>query len=74
MKINAKLERISNGFIATFIEDSPNNNTGQKVYYPSLPDFVRSQFEDEMRDMDRSIKEHDSEGSVITFNANYEVE
>lgn len=62
MEIDVSIERIDNGYIIT-----GNDSTKTRTYYPSLEKFAWSWIVEQLKERDRSIREHAIPDEPFTF-------
>ena len=62
MNINIKIERITNGFLVTELNDP------KKTYYESLTLIINAYVIEEIVGLDKMHKEHDTVGEQYSFN------
>jgi len=53
MEIDVQIERIDNGYIVT-----GNDSTKTRTFYPTLEKFAEAWIVEQLRERDRSIREH----------------
>lgn len=62
MEIDVQIERIDNGYIVT-----GNDSTKTRTYFPSLEKFAEARIIENLRDIDKSIREHKQPDNPFTF-------
>lgn len=62
MEIDVQIERINNGYIVT-----GNDSTQSRTYYPSLEKFAEARIVEQLREHDRTIREHEMPEKPFTF-------
>lgn len=62
MEIDVSIERIDNGYVVIGKDSSKS-----RIYYPSLEDFANSYILENLREIDKQIKEHEIPKKPFTF-------
>ena len=64
MNIDVKIERIDNGYVVSGKDES---GEAYKRFYANLENFVASMILEDLRDIDKSIREHKIPTEPFTF-------
>ena len=62
MEINVKIERIDNGYIVTGLDSMET-----RTYYPSLENFAECWIIEQLKERDKSIREHTTPKKPFIF-------
>lgn len=62
MEIDVKIERIDNGYIVT-----GNDSTKTRTFYPNLVNFAECWIIEQLKERDKSIREHTAPEKPFSF-------